>query len=281
MSIAKGPMAQSSPSTSAKRSIVAVIATTILVSIVQRSELKDERSDERDRLVNGKAMRNGYFALRDSNGNLANQFITVANMVNEDGGVRVIAGNERVVRARLSDGEFYWEQDKKVKLEDWGKKLSDVVFHAKVGMMDAKVARIEKLALEIAEAVGFADTNAVKRAALLCKADLTSGMVGEFPELQGIMGRYYALAQGESAEIADAIRDHYKPVGAGDSLPESDLAAIIANCIAFCCRRKTNWLERPAGASPCRAWGIADTALEALEPRYSLLYIRRDCRILQ
>ena len=169
-----------------------------------------------------------YFALKDKNGKLASQFITVANMINADGGKKVMEGNSRVVRARLSDGEFYWEQDKKTNLADWGKKLADVVFHAKVGMMDAKVARIEKLALEIAKAVGFTDTAKVQKAAQLCKADLTSGMVGEFPELQGIMGRYYATAQGESADVADAIRDHYKPVGATDSVPEAPLAAIIA-----------------------------------------------------
>lgn len=169
-----------------------------------------------------------YFALTDANGKLTNQFITVANMVNADGGAQVKAGNARVVRARLADGEFYWEQDRKTSLEDWGKKLSDVVFHAKVGMMNEKVARIETLAVEIAKAVGYMDEASVRRAAKLCKADLTSGMVGEFPELQGIMGRYYATAQGESQEIADAIRDHYKPLGASDSVPESPLAAIIA-----------------------------------------------------
>ncbi len=169
-----------------------------------------------------------YFALTDAAGKLTNQFITVANMVNADGGAQVKAGNARVVRARLADGEFYWEQDRKTSLEDWGKKLSDVVFHAKVGMMNEKVARIESLAVEIAKAVGYADEKSVRRAAKLCKADLTSGMVGEFPELQGIMGRYYATAQGESQEIADAIRDHYKPLGASDSVPEAPLAAIIA-----------------------------------------------------
>ena len=169
-----------------------------------------------------------YFALQDASGKLTNHFITVANMVTADGGNQVIAGNSRVVRARLSDGAFYWEQDQKTKLEDWGKKLADVVFHAKVGMMDEKVARIEKLALSIAQEVGFSDTNAVKRAALLAKADLTSGMVGEFPELQGIMGRYYALAQGEKPEVADAIRDHYKPLGANDFAPDSALASIVA-----------------------------------------------------
>ncbi|MFM9889562.1 MAG: glycine--tRNA ligase subunit beta [Rickettsiales bacterium] len=180
-----------------------------------------------------------YFALRvppltspplagGKEGGLANQFITVANMVNADGGEKVKAGNARVVRARLADGEFYWTQDRLTKLEDWGKKLSDVVFHAKVGMMDAKVERIEKLAVEIAKALGFADEKSVRRAAQLCKADLTSGMVGEFPELQGIMGRYYAKAQGEPDAIAEAIYEHYKPQGAGDSLPESQLGAIIS-----------------------------------------------------
>jgi glycyl-tRNA synthetase beta chain len=149
-----------------------------------------------------------YFALADSNGNLTNQFIAVANMVTADGGKRVIAGNARVLRARLSDGEFYWVQDRKTSLEDWGKKLSDVVFHAKVGMMNEKVARIEALAVAIAKAVDFTDEKSVLRAAQLCKADLTSGMVGEFPDLQGIMGRYYATAQGESQEMADALRDH-------------------------------------------------------------------------
>ena len=160
---------------------------------------------------------------------LSNHFIAVANMAAVDGGKKIIAGNERVLRARLSDGKFYYEQDKKTNLEDWGKKLADVVFHAKVGRMSEKVARIEKLALEISSRITNHESRiTISRAANLCKADLTTGMVGEFPELQGIMGRYYALAQGEKAEIADAIRDHYKPVGAHDSMPESDLAAILA-----------------------------------------------------
>jgi glycyl-tRNA synthetase beta chain len=169
-----------------------------------------------------------YFALTKSDGTLASQFITVANITPDDGGARIMDGNARVVRARLSDGAFYWEQDKKTSLADWGSKLADVVFHARVGMMHEKVARIEQLAVQIAAAVGYRNTTALQRAAQLAKADLTSGMVGEFPELQGIMGRYYALAQGETAEVADAIRDHYKPQGASDSLPASDLAAIIA-----------------------------------------------------
>lgn len=169
-----------------------------------------------------------YFALRDATGNLTNRFIAVANMVTADEGKKVIEGNARVLRARLSDGAFYWEQDKKTSLEQWGQKLADVVFHAKVGMLDKKVERIGTLAAQIATATGYKDTKLVQRAALLAKADLTSGMVGEFPDLQGIMGRYYATAQGESQEVADAIRDHYKPLGANDSVPESKLAAIIA-----------------------------------------------------
>ncbi len=169
-----------------------------------------------------------YFALQDASGTLTNKFIAVANMVTEDGGKRVIAGNARVLRARLSDGEFYWAQDRKTPLAAWGEKLRDVVFHAKVGMMDAKVGRIEKLAVSIAQAVGFQDEQQVRQAARLCKADLTSGMVGEFPELQGIMGRYYANAQGENEAVAEAIYEHYKPQGAGDSLPETALGAIIS-----------------------------------------------------
>lgn len=169
-----------------------------------------------------------YFALRDAAGKLTNRFIAVANMITADEGKKVIEGNARVLRARLSDGAFYWEQDKKTPLDAWGKKLSDVVFHAKVGMLDKKVARIETLAAHIAKEVGYKDARQVARAAQLAKADLTSGMVGEFPDLQGIMGRYYAAAQGESAEVADAIRDHYKPLGANDSVPESQLASIVA-----------------------------------------------------
>ncbi len=174
-----------------------------------------------------------YFALVDANGKLTNQFITVANMVNADGGAQVKAGNARVVRARLADGEFYWEQDRKTSLEEWGKKLSDVVFHAKVGMMNKKVERIEALASDIADAISFEDKIAVRRAAQLCKADLTSGMVGEFPELQGIMGRYYAKAQGKNDAVADAIRDHYVPRGASaadakELTAQSELSGIIA-----------------------------------------------------
>ena len=149
-------------------------------------------------------------------------------MVTKDGGAKVKEGNARVVRARLSDGEFYWEQDRKTLLVVWSKYLNDVVFHAKVGMMSEKVGRITDLAREIAKEVGYPNEKEVIRAAMLCKADLVTGMVGEFPELQGIMGRYYARHQNESNVVAEAIYEHYKPQGANDGLPVSDLGAIIS-----------------------------------------------------
>jgi glycyl-tRNA synthetase beta chain len=168
-----------------------------------------------------------YFAT-EANGKLTNQFILVSNMITKDGGKAVISGNSRVLRARLSDGEFYWEQDQKTPLTDWAKKLSDVVFHAKVGMMDKEVEKTRALAVAISKEVGYKNTDEVKRAADLCKADLTSGMVGEFPDLQGIMGRYYATIQKEPEAVCQAIYEHYKPQGAGDTLPTTDLGAIIS-----------------------------------------------------
>jgi glycyl-tRNA synthetase beta chain len=167
-----------------------------------------------------------YFALYAANGKLSNSFIAVTNMQNPS--QKVIAGNARVLRARLSDGAFYFKTDREKPLADWGKGLADVVFHAKVGMMNEKVARIVALSEAIAKAVGETNLAAVKQTASLCKADLVTGMVGEFPDLQGIMGRYYALEQGISADVADAIRDHYKPKGAADSVPETSLGAIVA-----------------------------------------------------
>ncbi len=180
-------------------------------------------------LVSEMKVHQRYFALIDGAGKLTNKFIIVANMVTSDKGKTVIAGNERVLHARLSDGEFYWEQDKKKPLSDWAKGLADVVFHAKVGMMSEKVKRIEKYAITIAETVvGGIDIDQVRQAAKLCKADLTTGMVGEFPDLQGIMGCYYAQNEKLPAEISTAIRDHYKPLGAMDAEPQSTIAAIIS-----------------------------------------------------
>jgi glycyl-tRNA synthetase beta chain len=169
-----------------------------------------------------------YFSLRNpKTGGLANRFAVVANMVTADHGKTIVAGNERVLRARLSDARFFWDQDRKRTLESRVGELGGIVFHARLGTQLERVERIESLAGEIAEKIG-ADVKKAKRAARLCKADLTTGVVGEFPELQGVMGRYYALNDGEDAEVADAIRDHYKPQGPSDSVPQSKVSVAVA-----------------------------------------------------
>ena len=169
-----------------------------------------------------------YFSLRDpKTGKMANSFAVVANMVAADGGKEIVAGNERVLRARLSDAKYFWDQDRKRTLESRVDALKNIVFHAKLGTQYERVERIEALAGEIAEKIG-ADVEKAKRAARLCKADLTTGVVGEFPELQGVMGRYYALHDGEDAEVADAIRDHYKPLGPSDAVPTAPVSIAVA-----------------------------------------------------
>lgn len=168
------------------------------------------------------------FCLRDaSTGKLANKFILTSNLIAEDDGKTIVAGNERVIRARLSDAKFFYETDLETPLLDNLPKLEDVVFHAKLGTQAARVARIEKLSAEIAPLVG-ADVEYAKRAAKLSKADLPTGMVGEFPELQGLMGRYYALAQGEKPEVATAIEEHYKPLGPSDRVPTEPVSIAVA-----------------------------------------------------
>jgi glycyl-tRNA synthetase beta chain len=168
-----------------------------------------------------------YFALRKPDGSAAPRFALVANIAAPDGGAAIVAGNERVLRARLADARFFWDLDRKQKLESFLPKLDSVVFHAKLGTQGQRVARLESLAGLIAEKLG-ADATLAKRAARLAKADLASGMVGEFPELQGVMGRYYALGQGEDARVADAIAAHYRPVGAGDAVPQEPIAIAVA-----------------------------------------------------
>jgi glycyl-tRNA synthetase beta chain len=143
---------------------------------------------------------------------LTNKFILTANIEASDGGKQIVAGNERVIRARLSDAKFFYETDLKTKLEDRLPKFDGIVFHEKLGTQGERIARIEKLAAEIAPLVG-ADIEKAKRAAHLAKADLLTEVVGEFPELQGLMGKYYALAQGEDASVAAASEEHYKPQG--------------------------------------------------------------------
>ncbi len=169
-----------------------------------------------------------YFSVQTQAGELAPRFIVVANMLTDDGGKAIVAGNERVLRARLSDAKFFWDQDRKVRLEERVPALAQRVFHAKLGTMAEKVTRLQTLAADLAQYIPGADVDRIRSAALLCKADLSSGMVGEFPELQGIMGRYYAMAEGERPDVADAIRDHYSPLGPNDRCPSAPVSVAVA-----------------------------------------------------
>ena len=158
---------------------------------------------------------------------LANRFLLVSNIEASDGGAKIVAGNERVVRARLSDAKFFWDTDRKTRLEDRLERLKSIVFHEKLGTQYERVERIAALARELAPAVG-ADPNLAERAARLAKADLVTEMVGEFPELQGLMGRYYASAQGEHPSVAAAIEEHYKPLGPTDRVPTDPVSVAVA-----------------------------------------------------
>ena len=167
------------------------------------------------------------FSLRKKDGAIANRFIVVANLEASDKGNAIVAGNERVIRARLADAKFFFEQDRKVMLPDRVPKLKEIVFHEKLGSQYERVQRVWRLARELAPLVG-ADPDLAERAAILAKADLVSLMVGEFPELQGVMGRYYALDQEENEAVADAIAAHYKPLGASDDVPREPVAIAVA-----------------------------------------------------
>jgi glycyl-tRNA synthetase beta chain len=169
-----------------------------------------------------------YFSTTTRDGTLANRFLVVANNAARDGGRTIVEGNERVLRARLSDAKFFWEQDRKVRLEERLPVLKDIVFHARLGSQADRVARIEGLAGKIANHVPGADPAQALLAARLCKADLVSGMVGEFPELQGTMGRYYALGEKLPKAVADAIGDHYAPAGPNDRCPSAPVSVTVA-----------------------------------------------------
>ncbi len=169
-----------------------------------------------------------YFALQNADNSLSPYFLITSNMKTDDNGKAIIAGNERVLRARFADARFFWDTDRKKPLSEWAEGLKTVTYHAKLGTVADKVERIKNLALELANYVPNTDKILVTRAAELCKADLVTGMVGEFAELQGIMGRYYANVQDENPAVADAISDHYKPMGASDSVPTAPVSICVA-----------------------------------------------------
>ena len=168
------------------------------------------------------------FVLRDpQTAKLVNKFILIANIEATDHGAAIVAGNERVIRARLSDAKFFYETDLKTRLEERLPKFSQIVFHEKLGTQEERIARIVALAGQLAPLVG-ADVAKAERAAQLCKADLLTEVVGEFPELQGLMGRYYAEAQNEDEAVAHACEDHYKPKGPDDLVPADPVSIAVA-----------------------------------------------------
>lgn len=171
------------------------------------------------------------FSLRDpATGKLANNFILVANIEAEDGGKAIIAGNERVVRARLSDAKFFWDQDRQHTLESCLPKLNELIFHEKLGTVYDKAHAIARLAMDLSEVIPGANKKQCEQAAILAKADLVSDMVGEFPDLQGVMGRYYAQNDGLPEAVGEAIAQHYSPLGPTDDVPSQPVAIVTALC---------------------------------------------------
>ncbi|MBB6424777.1 glycine--tRNA ligase subunit beta [Sphingopyxis sp. JAI128] len=192
-----------------------------------------------------------YFVVNGADGKLANGFVCTANIDAKDGGAEIVAGNRKVLAARLSDARFFWEQDQKKTLAQHAEKLANITFHEKLGTVADKVERVAKLAEWLASEgiVPNCDPALARQAAELAKADLVTEMVGEFPELQGLMGGYYARAEGLPDAVADAIRDHYKPVGQGDDVPTAPVTVAVALAdkldilLAFFAAR-----ERPTGS---------------------------------
>lgn len=169
-----------------------------------------------------------YFSLLNADGSLAPRFVVVANTEAKDGGKAIVAGNERVLRARLSDAKFFWDNDRQRRLESRIQTLADSVFHAKLGSMAQKVERITALAGDIAEYVPDCPADKAMRAGRFAKADLATEMVFEFPELQGIMGRYYLLDEGMDADVAEAVAAHYSPAGPNDRCPTEPVSVAVA-----------------------------------------------------
>lgn len=193
------------------------------------------------------------FSVRDpKTGKLSNRFVLVSNLIADDGGKAIVSGNEKVMRARLADAKFFWDQDLKKPLDEMAIALAGITFHEKLGSQKDRVERIKELAFRIAETVD-ANPEDARRAAELCKADLVSGMVGEFPELQGLMGRYYAEAAGTKPEIARALELHYKPKGPADTVPKADEGDSVAIAVALADKLDTLvgfWAidEKPTGS---------------------------------
>ncbi len=193
------------------------------------------------------------FSLKDpKTGKLANRFLLVSNLIANDGGRAIISGNEKVIRARLSDAKFFWDQDLRKPLDEMASSLANITFHEKLGSQKDRIERIAALAEDLAGAVD-ANPQDARRAAQLCKADLVSGMVGEFPELQGLMGRYYAERAGTKPEIARAIELHYKPRGQGDTVPLQESGDAVAIAVALADKLDTLigfWAidEKPTGS---------------------------------
>ncbi len=197
--------------------------------VVLHGQFDEEFLDvPQEALISSMRSHQKYLSLTEPDGDLANRFIVVANMVTQDGGKQVAAGNERVLRARLADAKFFWDQDRKDKLESRIDALDDMMFHARLGTVKDKAERLGWLSRFIADEIGEVDADAAERAAKLAKADLTTGMVGEFPDLQGLMGRYYALNDGEDDDIAEAIAEHYSPLGPNDACPNAPLSITVA-----------------------------------------------------
>lgn len=171
-----------------------------------------------------------YFVCEDGKGKLANAFVCTANIEAEDGGAAIVDGNRKVLAARLSDARFFWELDQKTPLRDHAKKLERITFHEKLGTVADKVERVAKLAAWLTSDARApnGDHNLARQAAELSKSDLVTEMVGEFPELQGLMGGYYAQKEGLPAEVANAIRDHYKPVGQDDGVPTAEITVAVS-----------------------------------------------------
>jgi glycyl-tRNA synthetase beta chain len=169
-----------------------------------------------------------YFAQENAGGSLAPYFALAANRETADGGKAVVAGNERVLRARLSDAKFFWDQDRRHTLASRVPALENVVFHARLGTLGQRTMRISALAGQLAKYIPGCKSDLAMEAGTLAKADLTSGMVGEFPELQGIMGRYYARGEGLDEAVCEAIAEHYSPQGPGDACPAAPVSAAVA-----------------------------------------------------